>query len=138
MRYGYPIPPSLQRSLDSTKVDYVKLGSSGLNVSWPILGAMGLGTSEVAPWVLEGDASLEVLKAAYDCGINTWDTSNAYSNGRSEEMIGKALKKFEIPRHKIVIMTKVSFCVGEEMDILGPACVDELGQSKDYVNQGGQ
>ena len=89
MSYGLPFPLSLKKSLDSTKVDYVNLGSSGLRVSWPILGAMGLATAEtpkMAPWVLDEDASLAVLKAAYDCGINTWDTANAYSNGLSEDV----------------------------------------------------
>jgi len=66
-----PLPVSLQRSFDSTKVEYVKLGTSGLQVSFPILGAMSLGSSQFAPWVLDEDASLKILKAAYDCGINT-------------------------------------------------------------------
>jgi aryl-alcohol dehydrogenase-like predicted oxidoreductase len=43
---------------------------------------------------------------AYDCGINTWDTADTYSNGLSESIIGKALKKYLIPRGKVVIMTK--------------------------------
>ena len=134
------LPSSLQKSLDSTKVEYVKLGNSGLHVSWPILGAMSLGSIGVAlaPWVLEEDASIEVLKAAYDRGINTWDTANTYSNGRSEEMIGKTLKKHDIPRHKVVIMTKVAFVVGEEPNVIGALFTKQLGQSKDYVNHGGK
>lgn len=42
------------------------------------------------PWVLEEEESLPILKAAYDRGLNTWDTANVYSNGVSEEIIGKA------------------------------------------------
>lgn len=40
-------------------------------------------------------------------GINTWDTANVYSNGDSERIVGKALKKYDIPRDEVVILTKV-------------------------------
>lgn len=80
----FPIPPSLKESLDSTKVEYAKLGFSGLRVSRPILETMSFGYSPLATWVLDEEVSLEVLMAAYDCGINTWDTANTYSNGMSE------------------------------------------------------
>lgn len=137
--YGIPLPPSLKESLDGTKVEYCQLGKSGLRVSYPILGALSFGPPQpVAPWLLNEEASLEVLKAAYDCGINTWDTANVYSNGASEEIIGKAIQKFNIPREKVVIMTKCAFYVGEEIDVIGAAFADELNQSKDYVNQGGK
>lgn len=135
---GIPIPPSVTKSAEATKVDYVRLGSSGLKVSWPILGAMSLGSSKAAPWVLDEGPSLEVLKAAYDCGLNTWDTANTYSGGLSEETIGKAIKKFNIPRHKLVIMTKCYHYVGEELDVIGTAYPDLLASCKDYVNQGGK
>jgi aryl-alcohol dehydrogenase-like predicted oxidoreductase len=54
-----------------------------------------------------------LLKAAYNRGLNTWDTANSYSNGASERIIGKALKQFGIPREKVVILTKCNFAVGE-------------------------
>ncbi|KAI0145364.1 aldo-keto reductase [Xylariaceae sp. FL1272] len=130
-----PIAPVIQMGLDATKVDYVRLGSSGLRVSVPILGGMSLGSSQWATWVKDEKESLEILKAAYDRGINTWDTSNSYSNGVSEEVIGKALKEFNIPREKVVIMTKCFLVVSEEIGahVMGP-----IGsQSKDYVNKGG-
>ncbi|KAJ5587656.1 NADP-dependent oxidoreductase domain-containing protein [Penicillium hispanicum] len=135
---GLPIPPSLQKSLDSTQVEYTQLGASGLRVSWPILGALAMGApTPLVPWLLDEEASIAVLKAAYDRGINTWDTADSYSNGISEEIIGKAIKKLNIPRQKVVIMTKCAFHVGEENDIFGPLFVNELNQNKDYVNQGG-
>lgn len=134
-----PTPASLQKSLDSTNVEYTQLGSSGLRVSWPVLGAMAFGEpTPLVPWLLEEEPSLEILKKAYESGINTWDTANCYSNGLSEKIIGKALKKFDIPRQKVVIMTKCAFHVGEENDVFGPASMDELNQSKDYVNLGGK
>lgn len=75
-------------SIAETKAKYVRLGKSGLYVSVPILGAMSLGHKDWQPWVIEEEA-LNILKAAYDRGINTWNTANVYSNGISEEIIGK-------------------------------------------------
>ncbi|KAM6529131.1 hypothetical protein FALCPG4_007280 [Fusarium falciforme] len=75
------------------------------------------------PWNLNEEDSIKLLKAAYDRGLNTWDTANCYGNGLSEEIIGKALQVHQIPRHKVVIMTKTFFHVGEDQE--------------DYVNQGG-
>jgi hypothetical protein len=63
-----PVPASLQSSLDATKVEYVQLGSSGLRVSSPILGTMGIGSKEWQIWVMEEDDGLELLKAAWDRG----------------------------------------------------------------------
>jgi aryl-alcohol dehydrogenase-like predicted oxidoreductase len=129
---------SLQKGLDATKVEYVKLGKSGLSVSLPILGGMSLGSKQWGPgWVLDEDESLEILKAAYDRGINTWDTANAYSNGLSEEVLGKAIRKFNIPREKLVIMTKCFLYVGEEPSVMAAMFGQQLNQSKDYINQGG-
>jgi aryl-alcohol dehydrogenase-like predicted oxidoreductase len=58
--------------------------------------------------------AMPLLKAAYDRGLNTWDTANVYSNGVSEVIVGKAIKKYSIPREKLVIMTKCRWAVGEE------------------------
>lgn len=132
------LPTSLQKGLDGTKVDYVKLGSSGLQVSVPILGGMSLGSKKFSPWVIEEDEAMEILKAAFDCGINTWDTANMYSNGLSEEIFGKAIQKYKIPRQKLVIMTKCFIHVGEDLEVIGPMHGQWMSQSKDYVNQGGE
>lgn len=130
-------PPSLQKTLEDTKVDYVQLGSSGLRVSWPILGCMSFGDPEFNPIILGEEQSLEILKAAWDRGISTWDTANMYSNGASEEIIGKAIKKFEIPRHKITLVTKICMYVGEDMKVFGPAYGNLLEKTREYINQGG-
>lgn len=132
-----PLPASFAASLEATKVSYVPLGSSGLRVSVPILGGMSIGTKAWAPWVVEEEEALALLKAAYDRGVNTWDTANMYSCGVSEEIIGKAVKKFNIPRHKVVIMTKCHVVVGEEPDMHGERLGQWTNDSKDYVNQGG-
>jgi aryl-alcohol dehydrogenase-like predicted oxidoreductase len=131
---------SLQEGRDKTKVEYVRLGASGLRVSVPILGAMSFGSSQWLPWVLDEDASIEILKAAYDRGMNTWDTADTadmYSNGISEKVIGKAMKKHNIPREKLVIMTKCCIHVADQPDIFTPRLQQEMAQIKDYVNRGG-
>ncbi|KAK7047654.1 hypothetical protein VNI00_006422 [Paramarasmius palmivorus] len=95
------------------QVQYTQLGSSGLKVSVPILGAMSFGSSEWLPWVLDEDKSFEVLKAAWDRGINTIDTANIYSNGESERVIGRFIKKYNIPRSQIIVLTK---CFGPVLE----------------------
>lgn len=131
------MPPSLKESLENSKAEYVRLGNSGLRVSIPIFGAMSIGTPEWAPWVMDEEKSLPLLKAAYDKGVNTWDTANVYSNGASEVIIAKALKKYSIPRHKVVILTKCFGAVGEQPNIRHISYPQAIRQSKDYVNQNG-
>jgi aryl-alcohol dehydrogenase-like predicted oxidoreductase len=138
MPFAMPIPSSLQKSLDATKVEYIRLGSSGLRVSSPILGGMSLGSKQWAPCMLEEKEALELLKAAYDRGVNTWDTAAIYSNGISEEIIGKAIKQLNIPREKVVILTKCYYHVAEESGIMAPLFFNQMQQTKDYVHQGGE
>lgn len=115
---------------------YRQLGKSGLRVSKPILGAMSTGDSRWAPWVIEEDEALPLLKAAYDRGINTWDTANVYSNGISEEIVAKAVSKYQISRHKLVIATKCCGTVREGNDPDTMALKD-IEKTVDYVNQRG-
>jgi aryl-alcohol dehydrogenase-like predicted oxidoreductase len=79
--------------------------------------------------------ALPLLKAAYDRGLNTWDNANTYSNGASEQLIAKAIKKYNIPRQKLIILTKCFSPVGEEPDIAPLKYDDMIQKSKDYVNQ---
>ncbi|KAL2057447.1 hypothetical protein ABVK25_002500 [Lepraria finkii] len=94
------LPKSVKESIEATKAEYKQLGKSGLRVSVPILGALSFGDERWQPWVLGEEKALPILKAAYDMGVNTWDTANVYSNGVSEEIIGKAIKKYNIPATK--------------------------------------
>jgi aryl-alcohol dehydrogenase-like predicted oxidoreductase len=126
----------LKASLAATKVEYKTLGKSGLRVSVPILGAMSFGDPSWNSWVLNEEKSLPLLKAAYDRGLNTWDTANVYSNGVSETIIGKAIKKYSIPRDKVIILTKCFATIDDEdPGFSGPN--KDCQQSKDYVNHGG-
>lgn len=95
-----------------SNVEYSRLGSSGLRISNPIVGGMSLGDSRWQEWVVEEAEALPILKAAYDNGINTWDTAGVYSNGASEKIFAKAIKTYNIPREQLVIMTKCYAIVG--------------------------
>ncbi|XHG01232.1 hypothetical protein AWENTII_004626 [Aspergillus wentii] len=98
----------------ANEMEYTRLGKSGLKISKVILGAMSYGTKEWQDWVLDEEESLQMIEHAYKRGINTWDTADVYSHGRSEEIIGKALKKFSIPRNRVVILSKCFYGVDDE------------------------
>lgn len=78
--------------------------------------------------------ALPLLKAAYDKGLNTWDTANVYSNGASEVIVGKALQKYQIPRSKVVILTKCYNAVAEDPEGRYFFQRKEYQASKDYQN----
>lgn len=120
----------------SAKAEYRRLGNSGLRVSVPVLGAMAFGSPQWLPWVLSEDEGLAILKAAWDAGINTIDTANAYSNGESEKIIGNFIVKYNISRENLVIMTKALILVSKEISGF-PAFDPILPNTRDYVNQGG-
>jgi aryl-alcohol dehydrogenase-like predicted oxidoreductase len=87
---------------------YVRLGKSGLKVSQLCLGCMSYGVPErgAHPWTLPEEASRPFIRQAIEAGINFFDTANVYSDGTSEEIVGKLLKEFA-PRDAIVLATKV-------------------------------
>jgi aryl-alcohol dehydrogenase-like predicted oxidoreductase len=89
-------------------MEYVKLGPTGLDVSRLALGCMTFGAPDRGkhPWSLPEEPSREVIKAALEAGINFFDTANTYSNGSSEEIVGRALRDFA-DRDEIVLATKV-------------------------------
>ncbi|KAF5346740.1 hypothetical protein D9756_010440 [Leucocoprinus leucothites] len=90
------------------KIPYVRLGNSGLKVSRFILGTMQYGDKRWQPWVLDDQAEVtRHVKAAYDAGIQTFDTADVYSNGVSEILLGNAIKELKLPREEIVVMTKL-------------------------------
>lgn len=131
---GPQSPPPMQ---------YQRLGNSGLKISRIILGCMTYGNPhwEGSPWVLDEDQALPLLKKAYDMGINTWETADSYSNGQSERIIGKALKAYNIPRSKVVIMTKLFYPVLEDEPNArpqpavndGPRLVNQMGLSRKHI-----
>ncbi|KAG0702473.1 aryl-alcohol dehydrogenase [Suillus ampliporus] len=118
------------------KMPYVRLGNSGLKVSRIILGTMQYGNKGWQDWVLGEDEAVEHIKVAYEAGIQTFDTADTYSNGYSEVILGRAIKKLNLPRDEIVVMTKVYNVVGREYNthqLAGRKDPDQNG----YVNQHG-
>jgi aryl-alcohol dehydrogenase-like predicted oxidoreductase len=89
-------------------VDYVKFGNTGLDVSRLCLGCMTYGVSDrgAHAWTLDEDKSRPLIKQAIELGINFFDTANVYSDGTSEEIVGRALKDFT-RRDDVVLATKV-------------------------------
>ena len=95
-------------------MQYVRLGSSGLQVSRLALGCMSYGNPAWRPWVLDEASARPFFRRAIEAGITFFDTADMYSLGVSEEVTGRALKAYA-RREEIVIATKVNFPMG-----LGP------------------
>ena len=86
-------------------MEYVNLGNTGLKVSRLCLGCMTYGSSKWRDWVLDEEPSRPFIKRALEAGINFFDTANMYSDGVSEEVVGRALHDFT-NRDEVVIATK--------------------------------
>ena len=93
---------------------YVNLGSTGLKVSRICLGTMTYGSKKWREWVLEEEDSLPFIKRALELGINFFDTADMYSNGASEEVLGRALRKCGVSRDRVVVATKVFNPMGDD------------------------
>ncbi|MFF9488821.1 aldo/keto reductase [Streptomyces sp. NPDC014676] len=89
-------------------MQYVKLGSTGLEVSRICLGCMTYGAPDRGnhEWTLDEEASRPLIRQALEAGITFFDTANVYSDGTSEEIVGRALRDFA-RRDDIVLATKV-------------------------------
>jgi aryl-alcohol dehydrogenase-like predicted oxidoreductase len=89
-------------------MNYVNLGKTGLKVSRICLGCMSYGVPERGPhpWTLPEEQSRPFIRRALEVGINFFDTANVYSDGTSEEILGRALKEFS-RRDEVVVATKV-------------------------------
>ena len=89
-------------------MEYIRLGSTGLKVSRLVLGCMSFGVPErgAHAWTLGQEQSRPLIRQALDVGINFFDTANVYSDGTSEEIVGKLIHEM-VPRDQVVIATKV-------------------------------
>ena len=97
-------------------MEYRKVGRTGLKVS-----ALGMGTMTFGQQVNEVDA-IKIMDLAFEKGINLFDTADGYAEGRSEEIVGKAIKN---KRHEVVLATKVASRQGP-----GP---NDLGLSREHI-----
>lgn len=88
---------------------HVKFGNTGLEVSRLCLGCMTFGDPArgTHAWTLDEEASRPILRRAIEAGINFFDTANVYSDGSSEEILGRAIREL-VRRDEVVIATKVS------------------------------
>ena len=95
-------------------MNYINLGRTGLKVSPLTLGCMTFGAPERGnhPWTLGEEESRPIIQRALELGINFFDTANSYSDGSSEEIVGRALRDFA-RRDEVVIATKVYFPTGK-------------------------
>jgi aryl-alcohol dehydrogenase (NADP+) len=100
-------------------MEYTRLGGTGLKVSRLCLGAMTYGSKKWREWVLEEEESRPFLRRALEAGINFFDTADVYSNGVSEEILGRALKDFGPSRDRLVIATKVHGPMGDDPNLRG-------------------
>ncbi len=99
-------------------METTRLGKSGLKVSRICLGTMTYGSPNWRDWVLGEEEARPFIKRALEAGINFFDTADVYSTGRSEEIVGKALKDFA-KRDNIVLATKVCGPMSDDINDRG-------------------
>jgi aryl-alcohol dehydrogenase-like predicted oxidoreductase len=87
-------------------MDYVRLGATGIKVSRLCLGTLPFGKKGWRGWALGEEESRPIIRRAFELGINFFDTANYYSDGASEEVLGRSLKDIA-KRDELVIATKV-------------------------------
>lgn len=110
-----------------------KLGNSGLFVSELCFGAMTFGGTD-GLWGQVGklgqDEADALVGAALDAGINTFDTANVYADGRSETMLGQALRNLGVPRDDVIIASKAASAVGQGPNMRGTSRRHLLSQCR--------
>ncbi|HEY0565775.1 MAG TPA: aldo/keto reductase [Terriglobales bacterium] len=107
-------------------MQYVRLGSTGLKVSRLCLGCMTYGAKKWREWMLEEDEARPFIQRALGAGINFFDTADMYSQGVSEEILGRALRDFAPSRESVVIATKA-------FNPMGPG-LNERGLSRKHIH----
>ncbi len=99
-------------------MEYTTLGRTGLTVSRLALGCMSYGDPAWRGWVLNEDAAQPFFRRAIEAGINFFDTADMYSLGQSEEITGRALRRYA-NLDEVVIATKVHFTMGSGPNMKG-------------------
>ena len=101
---------------------YETIGKTNTKISKISLGCMSFGAK--SEWMIESDEAKPIIDCALDLGITSFDTANAYSNGRSEEILGELLKDC---RDDVVIGSKVRYQMGDNPN--------DVGLSKEQINK---
>ncbi|MFD0632511.1 aldo/keto reductase [Catenulispora yoronensis] len=107
---------------------YIRLGNTGTKVSRICLGMMSYGSPESRAWILPEDQALPLVARAAEAGINYFDTADMYSQGASEEVTGRILRRLFTDREEYVLATKVFFPTGP-----GP---NDSGLSRKHILSG--
>ncbi|KAI9264305.1 NADP-dependent oxidoreductase domain-containing protein [Phascolomyces articulosus] len=108
-------------SNNNNKMQYVRLGNTGMKVSRICLGGLSFGSSRSFDWIKDEKESIELIGKAYEAGINFFDTANIYSNGESERVLGKAVHYHKMSRSRIVVATKLFFPVMPNVEDFAPS-----------------
>src|SRR5690606_27324222 len=89
-------------------MQYTRLGTSGLKVSRIALGCMSFCDTARGfnQWALDDEAAEPIFRQAVELGITLWDTANVYGYGSSEEIVGRAIRKYN-GRERCVLSPKV-------------------------------
>jgi len=106
-------------------MEYTNLGNTGLQVSRICLGTLTFGDPKVRVWTLTEEDSRPIIRRALELGINFFDTADTYSNGASEEILGRTLRDFS-HRDEVVIATKVFSPMGDKPNQRGLSRVHVL------------
>ncbi len=88
-------------------MQFRNLGGTGLKVSELCLGTMTFGHGFMGIGVVDQPGADAIVRRALDAGVNLFDTADVYSRGQSEELLGRALRSSGVPRHSVVVATKV-------------------------------
>ena len=99
-------------------MDTVRFGKTGMQVSRLCLGCMTYGSPKWREWILPEEASRPFIREALEKGITFFDTADVYSQGASEEILGRALKEYA-KRSEVVIATKVHGAMGRGANAKG-------------------
>jgi aryl-alcohol dehydrogenase-like predicted oxidoreductase len=113
-------------------MNYRLLGRTGVKVSELCLGTMTFGENFFNIAVVDQSSADAMVARALDAGVNFFDTADVYSYGRSEEVLGQALKASGIARDKIIIATKVRSAMSEGATS-GTGDVNNVGLSRQHI-----
>jgi aryl-alcohol dehydrogenase (NADP+) len=100
-------------------VETVRFGNTGMKVSRLCLGMMSYGSKKWREWILEENEARPFIQRALEAGINFFDTADVYSRGASEEVLGNSLKALSVRRETLVIATKVSNPMSDDVNDRG-------------------
>ncbi len=100
-------------------MQYVPLGTTGIQVPRLAFGCSSYGSKDWMPWALSEEEAQEHYRAAFEAGFTFFATADSYSRGLSEEILGRAIKRFGSGRDRVVIATKVFGAMGPDLNQKG-------------------